>query len=182
LVGVRRAYVTIRDGAALRMTTHPDRTIFCPRCMKERRASWRQCTEEHEGLGVKVSVEDTHYLCGSCGEELDDPDVPDSMVPIYDAYRRAARTLSPDEVREIRERTGLSQVAFATLLGMSPATINMYEHGSPIAVKEDCLLRLAAFPGAIDMLMRVRGGRLRPGQIPAGWVPGARPGEPPRPR
>ena len=81
--------------------------------------------------------------------------------------------------REIRERAGLSQVAFATLLGMSPATINMYEHGSPIGLKEDCMLRMAALPGAVPMLLRVHGDRLRPRQLPDGWTPGPAPGDPP---
>ena len=83
-------------------------------------------------------------------------------------------------MQRIRERSGLSQVAFATLLGMSPATINMFEHGSPIAIKEDCMLRMAAMPGAIEMLIRLHGDRLRPRQLPRGWRPGPRPGSAPR--
>lgn len=159
---------------------HPDRELFCPRCMQARAASWRTELEEHEIHGITVASHDTHYVCTACGEELDDPDVDDSMVAVYDEYRRISRTLSPAEVRRIRERSGLSQVAFATLLGMSPATINMFEHGSPIAIKEDCMLRMAAMPGAIEMLIRLHGDRLRPRQLPRGWRPGPRPGSAPR--
>lgn len=161
---------------------HPNLKLFCPRCWCEREAEWRHETEHHQLNGVRFSVEDTHYACLTCGEELDDPAVPDSMVPVYDEYRRVARTLLPEQVREIRERAGLSQVAFATLLGMSPATINMYEHGSPIGLKEDCMLRMAALPGAIPMLLRVHGDRLRPRQLPFGWTPGPAPGDPPAQR
>jgi DNA-binding transcriptional regulator YiaG len=53
---------------------------------------------------------------------------PDLMRPVYDAYRTASGTLHPDEVQTIRERAGLSQVAFAAFLGMSPATINCYDN------------------------------------------------------
>jgi DNA-binding XRE family transcriptional regulator len=159
--------------------THPNLTLFCPRCWAQREAAWRRETEEHEISGVRFAVQDTHYSCLTCGEELDDPAVPDSIVPVFAEYRRVARTLLPEQVREIRERAGLSQVAFATLLGMSPATINMYEHGSPIGLKEDCMLRMAALPGAIPMLLRVHGDRLRPRQLPEGWAPGTAPGDPP---
>ena len=158
---------------------HPNLTLFCPRCWTQREAEWRCGPEEHEINGVRFSVQDTHYACLTCGEELDDPAVPDSMDPVFDEYRRVARTLLPEQVREIRERAGLSQVAFATLLGMSPATINMYEHGSPIGLKEDCMLRMAALPGAVPMLLRVHGDRLRPRQLPNGWTPGPAPGDPP---
>ena len=163
----------------MKQPTHANLTLFCPRCWKQREAAWRSAQEAHELNGVRFTVQDTHYACLTCGEELDDPAVPDSMVAVYDAYRRASRTLGPEQVKEIRERAGLSQVAFATLLGMSPATINMYEHGSPIGLKEDCMLRMAAMPGAVDMLLRVHGDRLRPRQLPEGWNPGATPGSPP---
>lgn len=145
---------------------HPNLTLFCPRCWTQREAEWRCGPEEHEINGVRFSVQDTHYACLTCGEELDDPAVPDSMDPVFDEYRRVARTLLPEQVREIRERAGLSQVAFATLLGMSPATINRYEMGAPIAIKEDNLLRMAGIPSALRMLMRQRGHLLKPGQRP----------------
>lgn len=162
--------------------THANATLFCPRCWQQREAAWRSEQEAHELNGVRFVVQDTHYACLTCGEELDDPAVPDSMEAVYDAYRCAARTLAPEQVKEIRERAGLSQVAFATLLGMSPATINMYEHGSPIGLKEDCMLRMAAMPGAIAMLLRTHGDRLRPRQLPDGWGPGVTPGSPPTKR
>lgn len=145
---------------------HPNLTLFCPRCWTQREAEWRCGPEEHEINGVRFSVQDTHYACLTCGEALDDPAVPDSMDPVFDEYRRVARTLLPEQVREIRERAGLSQVAFATLLGMSPATINRYEMGAPIAIKEDNLLRMAGIPSALRMLMRQRGHLLKPGQRP----------------
>jgi transcriptional regulator with XRE-family HTH domain len=85
---------------------------------------------------------------------------------MYDAYRAASGTLCPDEVKAIRQRSGLSQVAFATILGMSPATINRYEMGVPIAIKEDNLLRMAGIPSALRMLLRQRGHLLKPGQRP----------------
>jgi transcriptional regulator with XRE-family HTH domain len=88
------------------------------------------------------------------------------MRPMYDAYRAASGTLDPASVKAIRERSGLSQVAFATLLGMSPATINRFEMGAPIAIKEDNLIRMAGIPSALRMLLQQRGHLLKPGQRP----------------
>ncbi len=142
------------------------RTLMCPRCCKPGPATFMEHDERHEFGGVGFTAHITSYTCNACGEELADPAVPEMMTPIWDAYRAAAGTLAPADVKAIRERAGLSQAAFATLLGMSPATMNLIEKGSPIKVKEDNLLRLCALPGAVRMLLRIRGNRLRPRQRP----------------
>jgi len=106
------------------------------------------------------------FECMNCGEKLADPADPELMRPMYDAYRAASGTLDPASVKAIRERPGLSQVAFATLLGMSPATINRFEMGAPIAIKEDNLIRMAGIPSALRMLLLQRGHLPKPGQRP----------------
>ena len=142
------------------------RTLFCPMCSAMREAEFFAYDEHCEIHGIELTYRVTAYRCLTCGEELADPADPDLMRPVYDAYRAASGTLRPEEVKAIRERTGLSQVAFATILGMSPATINRYEMGSPIAVKEDNLIRMAGIPSAMRMLMQQRGHLLKPGQRP----------------
>ena len=129
-------------------------------------ATFVEYDEHCEIHGIKLPYHVTAYQCRTCGEELADPADPDLMRPVYDAYRTASGTLHPEEVKAIRERAGLSQVAFATLLGMSPATINRYEMGSPIAIKEDNLIRMTGIPSALRMLMQQRGHLLKPGQRP----------------
>lgn len=141
--------------------------LFCPICSAMRDAKFIEYDEHCEIHGVELTYHVTAYECTTCGEELADPADPDLMRPVYDAYRAASGTLRPEEVKAIRERSGLSQVAFATILGMSPATINRYEMGSPLAVKEDNLIRMAGIPSAMRMLMQQRGHLLKPGQRPA---------------
>ena len=144
----------------------PNRTLLCGVCGGEREARFRRITDAHTVHGETFDVATTCYECLSCGEELADPAAPDMMMPIYDAYRAKLGLLSPAKIREIRTKSGLSQVAFATLLGMSPATINGYELGSPHNPTEDVIFRLAALPGAVPMLLRTRGHLLKPGQRP----------------
>ena len=142
------------------------RRLLCPRCSEYRDAAHEIESRRHVVNGVEFWCDDSHYNCLTCGEELSDPDVPDFMVPIFDAYRAKAGLLSTPELRAIRENLGLSQVAFATLLGMSPATIVRYEKGSPHNDKEDVLFRLVAMKGALPMLLKHRGHLLQPGQLP----------------
>lgn len=142
------------------------RKLLCPRCSEFRDAVHEIENRRHVVNGVEFWCDDSHYNCLTCGEELSDPDVPDFMVPIYDAYRAKAGLLSTSELKAVRENLGLSQVAFATLLGMSPATIVRYEKGSPHNDKEDVLFRLVAIKGALPMLLKQRGHLLQPGQFP----------------
>jgi putative zinc finger/helix-turn-helix YgiT family protein len=143
-----------------------NRMLVCPRCYAIREAKPISYDEDCEIHGVEFTFHVDAFECLTCGEELADPADPDLFRPMYDAYRAASGTLRPDEVKAIRQRSGLSQVAFATILGMSPATINRYEMGVPIAIKEDNLLRMAGIPSALRMLLRQRGHLLKPGQRP----------------
>lgn len=149
----------------------PNRMLFCPRCFAERDARPIEYDDRFEIHGHSLDVRIHAFECTACGEELADPADPDLMRPVHEAYRRASGTLGPEEVRLIRERTGLSQVGFATVLGMSPATVHAFEHGKPLNIKEDNLIRLAALPGAARFLLALRGHLLRPGQRPARMPP-----------
>ena len=151
----------------MNLSLHPNRVLPCAICNAKREARHIEYDEPFEIHGFDLNVHFTAYECMTCGEELADPTSPDLMGPVYDAYRAASGTLRPEEVKAIRERSGLSQVAFATILGMSPATINRYEMGSPLAVKEDNLIRMSGIPSAMRMLMQQRGHLLKPGQRPA---------------
>ena len=153
------SYVEPDESLTTRMNTtqHSQRTLFCPICSTTRDATFVEYDEHCEIHGIKLPYHVTAYQCRTCGEELADPADPDLMRPVYDAYRTASGTLHPEEVKAIRERAGLSQVAFATLLGMSPATI---------AIKEDNLIRMTGIPSALRMLMQQRGHLLKPGQRP----------------
>jgi len=90
----------------------------------------------------------------------------DSLRSVRDSERR--RTLNPQAdisrlVRELRERTGLTQEKFAAKLGVTFPTINRWENGrakpSPLALKQiEDLLRDLGEKGQ-DLLEEFFGGK-----------------------
>lgn len=92
---------------------------------------FRRAVTEVSIAGRKASVEVEGDWCTSCGEVLLTPQQAD------DAQRRAAAVLrkeegllSPDEVRAIRARLGLTQVELEKLLGVGPKTVVRWERGT----------------------------------------------------
>jgi putative zinc finger/helix-turn-helix YgiT family protein len=100
------------------------------------------------------------WVCPECGESVVDEAFGDPVERAMDAYREQSGLLTSSEIRRIRDQWGLSQVAFATLLGMSPATINRYEQGSLQQEKEDELLRACDNEEFMRDLLRRRGALL----------------------
>lgn len=62
----------------------------------------------------------------------------------YDKYRLNKGLLLPSEIKEIREKYGVSQTAFAKILGLGEKTIARYENGSIQDEAPNNLIRLAA--------------------------------------
>jgi transcriptional regulator with XRE-family HTH domain len=65
--------------------------------------------------------------------------------------RREARLLTPDEIRDGREKLGLTQKQFANLLGVGEATVSRWETGAQIQQRAmDRFLRVClASPAAV---------------------------------
>ncbi len=84
-------------------------------------------TIKKEPVGVAAKVE----KCTKCGEffsSSEDDEV--AIQQAYGKYRRIHNLLQPTEIREIREKYGLGQRAFARVLGWGEITIHRYEAGS----------------------------------------------------
>jgi len=82
--------------------------------------------------------------CEGCGEEILPPELSDRIEA---EHYRVQGLLTPAEVRAIRERTGLSQVEMARLLGVGDKTYARWEAGLSIQNKSmDNLIRMAAHP------------------------------------
>lgn len=94
----------------------------------------------------KASVEVEGFRCTACGETYFSPQ------QAVDAQRRAAAVLrkeegllSPDEVRDIRARLGLTQAGLERLLGVGPKTVVRWERGTVFqSPAVDRLLRVMA--------------------------------------
>ncbi len=134
-----------------------ERTIHCPNCENDRASRPEERAERFDVRGETVTLKVPSWICTKCGESVVDPDFGDPAERAMDAYRERRGLLSSAEIRRIREQWSLSQVAFATLLGMSPATINRYEKGALQQEKEDELLRACDSADLMRDLLRRRG-------------------------
>jgi len=81
--------------------------------------------------GVDICVTAPAKFDVATDELLYDKGLDDSAIEkANDVYRDIKGYLSPSLIREMRERIGISQRDFATLMGWSQTTIVMYEGGS----------------------------------------------------
>lgn len=109
-------------------------------------------TIEHDGRSYRVEIpaltvpQCTHCQALSIDDEAD--------RQISEAFRREARLLSPEEIRRGREKLGLTQKQFASLLGVGEATVSRWETGAQIQQRAmDRFLRLCfASPAAVELL------------------------------
>jgi len=141
-----------------------NKTAYCPMCETDRKVRAQTVREEYEVRGEKIAIDVPRLSCIACGESMVDPAFGDPTLKVYAEYRRRHGLLSPEQIRGIREKYQLSQDAFATLLGTSPATLARYEGGSIQDKAYDQLLRACQFPLVMRDVLRREGRRLSPKQ------------------
>jgi putative zinc finger/helix-turn-helix YgiT family protein len=109
-------------------------------------------TIEHDGRAYRVEIPAlTVPQCGNCQAiSIDD----EADHQISSAFRREARLLAPEEIREGREKLTLTQKQFANLLGVGEATVSRWETGAQIQQRAmDRFLRVClASPAAVELL------------------------------
>ena len=118
--------------------------IYCPICNYEDgfEVIEKVVTIKVRGEPTKVNI--SYHKCGKCGEEflvegLDD----DPLAKAFSSYRATHKLLQPTEIRQFREKHGLTQTEFAKLLGLGVATISRYESGKLQEESHDTLIKLA---------------------------------------
>src|SRR5215213_7018380 len=94
--------------------------------------------------GRAVEVPDEFYRCRNCGEEYYHPGMLDAVLKRAIArVREEDALLTPDQVRGIRRKYGLTQPQFERLLGVGANTVVRWERGTvPQGSAADSLLRL----------------------------------------
>lgn len=119
-------------------------TTKCPLCgndtLEEKHGEYRFAPPPGIPGGTIVIPNATWQACQQCGEEI----LPYALNKAIDveATKRQG-LLTPEEIRQIRERTGLSAVEIAHLLGVGEKTYTRWENGRSIQNKSnDTLIRL----------------------------------------
>lgn len=138
---------------------------FCPSCEAERPVQAERRTERYKVRGVQYDVPVDVLVCESCGQSIfDERRDNDLLLGLYARYRNEKGLLTPEEIKAIRRKYNLSQRAFATLLGMSEATINRYEGGALQEDTHETLIRLVSEPEALLAQLGRRGDLLSESQ------------------
>src|SRR5207302_2710035 len=109
-------------------------------------------TIEHDGRAYRVEIPAlTVPQCGNC-QAISIDDEADRQISA--AFRREARLLTPEEIRQGREKLGLTQKEFANLLGVGEATVSRWETGAQIQQRAmDRFIRVClASPAAVELL------------------------------
>lgn len=118
----------------------------CPLCDRIHEIEERKRTTMTIIKGDKVTYEERFYFCANVGEEenefVNGTLANENLLNARNAYRKKHKLLTPDEIVEIREDYGLSQVDLARLLGWGEATISRYESKAIQDEAYDIMLRL----------------------------------------
>jgi putative zinc finger/helix-turn-helix YgiT family protein len=132
-------------------------TGICPRCEKETSLVRVDQDEEIVVRGDPIKTRVIYDRCQECGAEFHSPDAPqDPLDAAYRLYREQHGMAQPEEIREFRQRVGLTQRELAGLLGWGEATLSRYENGALQDEAHDTALRLAMEPDNLVALVRAK--------------------------
>jgi putative zinc finger/helix-turn-helix YgiT family protein len=103
----------------------------CPICETERDLQYGRKSEIFKVRGEEITVESKVYYCPEGDHYFSDiEDEEQKFQNAYREYRNRKNLLQPEEIKQIREKYGLSQRGFARFLGWGEITIQRYEAGA----------------------------------------------------
>ena len=127
---------------------------YCPKCEAERECKAEPRMESYPVRGEEIEIKANVMICPVCGEDLFDKKLDSlNLQKVYDVYRKKHDLLVPEEIREIRERYGLSQRGMSRFLGWGEITLHRYEAGGvPDRVHNDLLKMISTNEGMAHYL------------------------------
>ncbi len=118
----------------------------CPLCDKVHEIEERKRAATITIKGEEICYEESYYFCANADENENEfangAMTNTNLLNARNAYRVKHGLLTSDEIIEIRESYGLSQVDLARLLGWGEATISRYESKAIQDEVYDTMLRL----------------------------------------
>ncbi|PIE00033.1 MAG: hypothetical protein CSA81_14145 [Acidobacteria bacterium] len=106
----------------------------CPFCNAENSVIQKTISQEFEYKEQKKIFDEYKvYECSQCLEQFERPeDNKDVEKQIIAFQRKVDGLLLPEEIKELRERLGLTQKDFAALLGVGEKSFTRYERGTVV--------------------------------------------------
>lgn len=152
--------------------------MTCLRCRKGEFETRRGETVEQEFRGETFVVHGDIEVCQHCRwRKVTDEQAEMLARHTVDAYRRKHGLLTEDEIRALRKQLGMSQVAFARFVGVSPVAVKRWETGQvqeaiyDRAMRERCQRHAAV--SIPQWLVRIRGVTTSSGIVVQGVPPAA---------
>jgi putative zinc finger/helix-turn-helix YgiT family protein len=139
---------------------------YCEKCMCERETKIVQTDKELLVKSYPVQISATIRVCSVCGERIGDNVLDDiNLDAAFREYRNAKNLLMPEQIKAIREQYGLTQVAFAKILGLGDKTITRYENGSLQDEAQNNLILLVQNPENFATLFSKNKNELSPDEL-----------------
>lgn len=131
---------------------------ICPNCETITNIQHIKTDEEIIVKGEKIKVSAEYYKCLECGDVFDDPQSNlDPLELAYKEYRRRHGMMQPKEIRELRQRYGLTQKEFCKLLGWGEVTLSRYENGALQDDTHNTILQMIKDPRNLLKLIELQG-------------------------
>lgn len=103
----------------------------------------------------EFTVKQRFYLCEDSSERFTSTQLDElNLSLVYNAYRAKHHILSPEEIKETREKYGLSAVKMSEILGFGPNSYGLYERGEIPSLSNSKLLKLASDPESFYSLVK----------------------------
>lgn len=119
--------------------------MICLRCDNEEFKEKPEAVVEQEFRGETLKVQSPMMACTRCGWlTADVTQLEELRRRTADAYREKHGLLTSDEIRTLRQRLGLSQQGFASLIKAGVASVKRWESWQVQEASMDMLMRLVA--------------------------------------
>lgn len=128
--------------------------MYCPNCDSEVSSSVRVISETYPVKGENITIDAQVRFCNCCGNDLWDEQLDaQNLLNAFAEYRKMHNLMQPTDIRATREKYGLSQTAFARVLGLGDKTITRYENGSIADAAQNNLIMLVQQPSDFAYLL-----------------------------
>lgn len=140
------------------------RTVYCIQCDKKIEYTVKSQKRDMSVRGVNFSYVEQVAYCPICGEEVYAPAVNDHNVwASENAYRKAARLITVEEIQQILKKYDIGAEPLAKLLGFGEVTITRYIAGRvPSKSHSDLLLEVLSSYKAMEKYLKENGDRITP--------------------
>ena len=148
-------------GGELDMTKTRKGHCFTCDCEREGAVVSKEKTVLIKGVKIKTTVH--CCVCPECGDVFYDKKLMDEDMKVgFDLYKKTVGLLTSGEIKAIRKSYGYSATKFAMVLGLGAKTITRYEGGAIQSQEVDNLIRLAAKPDNLALLLETYDSRHKP--------------------